>query len=165
MHKFTIMKKYSPIIILSIAIGAIIIYCMTSNQTISIGETTQKVVKKDSSMQEIALATPKIMNNSELKLIHGKGEFEIEKEAKEQQTFSFRNDSSSSVFIQIIPQNKLGNIRINQLISPNNEKDGPFGQEINYDLTEKGLYQIRIGESLMQGDTFEGKYTLKLQLK
>ena len=105
------------------------------------------------------------MNNSELKLIHGKGEFEIEKEAKEQQTFSFRNDSSSSVFIQIIPQNKLGNIRINQLISPNNEKDGPFGQEINYDLTEKGLYQIRIGESLMQGDPFEGKYTLKLQLK
>lgn len=159
------MKKYRPIIILSIAIGAIIIYCMTSNQTISIGETTQKVVKNDSSMQEIAFASPKIMNNSELTLIHGKGEFEIEKTAKEQQTFSFRNDSSSSVFIQIIPQNKLGNIRINQLISPNNEKDGPFGREINYDLNEKGLYQIRIGESLMQGDPFEGKYTLKLQLK
>ncbi|MDH0659976.1 hypothetical protein [Empedobacter sp. GD03865] len=159
------MKKYRPIIILSIAIGAIIIYCMTSNQTISIGETTQKVVKKDSSMQEIAFASPKIMNNSELKLIQGKGKFEIEKVAKEEQTFSFRNDSSSSVFIQIIPQDKLGNIRINQLISPNNEKDGPFGQEINYDLNEKGLYQIRIGESLMQGDPFEGKYTLKLQLK
>ncbi|MDH0673001.1 hypothetical protein N5D03_00345 [Empedobacter sp. GD03861] len=159
------MKKYSPIIILSIAIGAIIIYCMTKNEPLTMGDSVQKVIKKDSSFQEIAFASPKTMNNSELKLIHGKGEFEIEKEAKEQQTFSFRNDSSSSVFIQIIPKNKLGNIRINQLISPNNEKDGPFGREINYDLTEKGLYQIRIGESLMQGDSFEGKYTLKLQLK
>ncbi|MDH2206178.1 MULTISPECIES: hypothetical protein [Empedobacter] len=159
------MKKYSPIIILSIAIGAIIIYCMTKNEPLTMGDSVQKVIKKDSSFQEIAFASPKTMNNSELKLIHGKGEFEIEKEAKEQQTFSFRNDSSSSVFIQIIPKNKLGNIRINQLISPNNEKDGPFGREINYDLTEKGLYQIRIGESLMQGDPFEGKYTLKLQLK
>jgi len=143
------MKKYSPIIILSIAIGAIIIYCMTKNEPLTMGDSVQKVIKKDSSFQEIAFASPKTMNNSELKLIHGKGEFEIEKEAKEQQTFSFRNDSSSSVFIQIIPKNKLGNIRINQLISPNNEKDGPFGREINYDLTEKGLYQIRIGESLM----------------
>ena len=159
------MKKYSPIIILSIAIGAIIIYCMTKNEPLTMGDSVQKVIKKDSSFQEIAFASPKTMNNSELTLIHGKGEFEIEKEAKEQQTFSFRNDSSSSVFIQIIPKNKLGNIRINQLISPNNEKDGPFGREINYDLTEKGLYQIRIGESLMQGDPFEGKYTLKLQLK
>ncbi|WP_291094845.1 hypothetical protein [Empedobacter sp. UBA6745] len=159
------MKKYSPIIILSIAIGAIIIYCMTKNEPLTMGDSVQKVIKKDSSFQEIAFASPKTMNNSELKLIQGKGKFEIEKVAKEEQTFSFRNDSSSSVFIQIIPQDKLGNIRINQLISPNNEKDGPFGQEINYDLNEKGLYQIRIGESLMQGDPFEGKYTLKLQLK
>lgn len=159
------MKKYSPIIILSIAIGAILIYCMTKNEPLTMGDSVQKVIKKDSSFQEIAFASPKIMNNSELKLIQGKGKFEIEKVAKEEQTFSFRNDSSSSVFIQIIPQDKLGNIRINQLISPNNEKDGPFGREINYDLTEKGLYQIRIGESLMQGDPFEGKYTLKLQLK
>lgn len=159
------MKKYNPIIILTIAIGAILIYCITRNKSLIIGVSVQKEIKKDSSIQEIAFASPKIMNNSELKLIQGKGKFEIEKVAKEDQTFSFRNDSSSSVFIQIIPQNKLGNIRINQLISPNNEKDGPFGQEINYDLNEKGLYQIRIGESLMQGDPFEGKYTLKLQLK
>ena len=67
--------------------------------------------------------------------------------------------------MKIIPQNNQANIRINQIISPNNESDGPFGKEINYDLTEKGLYQIRIGESLMQGDPFEGNYTLKLQLK
>ena len=159
------MKKYNPIIILTIAISAIIIYCITRNKSLIIGDSVQEEIKKDSSIQEVALVLPKIMNNSELKLIQGKGKFEIEKVAKEQQTFSFRNDSSSSVSIQIIPQNKLGNIRINQLISPNNEKDGPFGQEINYDLTEKGLYQIRIGESLMQGDPFEGKYTLILQLK
>lgn len=159
------MKKYNPIIILTIAISAIIIYCITRNKSLIIGDSVKEEIKKDSSIQEVALALPKIMNNSELKLIQGKGKFEIEKVAKEQQTFSFRNDSSSSVSIQIIPQNKLGNIRINQLISPNNEKDGPFGQEINYDLTEKGLYQIRIGESLMQGDPFEGKYTLILQLK
>ncbi|WP_413531522.1 hypothetical protein [Empedobacter brevis] len=159
------MKKYSPIIILSVAIGAIIIYCINRDKPFISGNFHQKEIKKDSSFQEIALASPKQINNTELKLIQGKGSFEIKKEAKEQQTFSFRNDSSSAVFIQIIPQNKNGNIRINQLISPSDKKDGPFGQEINYKLTEKGLYQIRIGESLMQGDPFEGKYTLKLQLK
>ncbi len=116
-------------------------------------------------MLEIADSSPKISTHSELNLINGKGEFEIVKLAKEQQTFSFRNDSSTSVSIQIIPQNRLTNVRINQIISPNNETDGPFGKELNYELTEKGLYQIRIGESLMQGDPFEGKYTLKLQLK
>ena len=159
------MKKYRPIIILSIAIGAIIIYCMTSNQTISIGETTQKVVKKDSSMQEIAFASPKIMNNSELTLIHGKGEFEIEKTAKEQQTFSFRNNDSKQVFIKLTSINDTANLRINQIISPTNKSDGPFDRDLVYHLSEKGLYQIKIGENLMQGDPFRGKYTLKLQLK
>ncbi|WP_312311470.1 hypothetical protein [Empedobacter brevis] len=159
------MKKYRPIIILSIAIGAIFIYCITKSQTITIGEVRQKSVVNHSPMREIADSSPKISTHSELNLINGKGEFEIVKLAKEQQTFSFRNDSSTSVSIQIIPQNRLANVRINQIISPNNETDGPFGKELNYELTEKGLYQIRIGESLMQGDPFEGKYTLKLQLK
>lgn len=159
------MKKYKPIIILSIAIGAIFIYCMTNNKPITMGEVTNKEIRKDSSVKEIALATPVIYNNSELKLINGQGEFEIEKFAKEDQMFSFRNDSSKFVSIQLIPQNNQANIRINQIVSPNNNSDGPFGREINYDLTEKGLYQIKIGESLMQGDPFEGKYTLKLQLK
>ncbi|MGV0753343.1 hypothetical protein [Empedobacter brevis] len=161
------MKKYRPIIILSIAIGAIFIYCITKNETITIGEgeVKQKSVVNHSPMREIADSSPKISTHSELNLINGKGEFEIVKLAKEQQTFSFRNDSSTSVSIQIIPQNRLTNVRINQIISPNNETDGPFGKELNYELTEKGLYQIRIGESLMQGDPFEGKYTLKLQLK
>ena len=49
------MKKYSPIIILSIAIGAIIIYCMTKNEPLTMGDSVQKVIKKDSSFQEIAL--------------------------------------------------------------------------------------------------------------
>lgn len=159
------MKKYTPIILLSIAIGAIVFYCLTINNPIVIGDSNQKEIRNDSSTKEIALTTYKISNNSELKLANGQGEFEIEKLAKESQTFSFRNDSSKSVSIQIIPQNNQANIRINQMISPNNESDGPFGKELNYNLTEKGLYQIRIGESLMQGEPFEGKYTLKLQLK
>ena len=85
--------------IIVIAIGAILIYCITRNKSLIIGGSVQKEIKKDSSIQEIAFASPKIMNNSELKLIQGKGKFEIEKVAKEEQTFSFRNDSSSSVFI------------------------------------------------------------------
>ncbi|MDM1521766.1 hypothetical protein NZD85_10700 [Empedobacter stercoris] len=159
------MKKYTPIILLSLAIAAIVFYCMTKNEPIKVGQPVQKEGKNSSFVKEIALRIPEISDHSELKLMNGKGDFEIEKHANENQIFSFRNDSSQSVFIQIIPQNNQANIRINQIISPNNESDGPFGKEINYDLTEKGLYQIRIGESLMQGDPFEGNYTLKLQLK
>ncbi|MFV0143946.1 hypothetical protein OBJ68_03455 [Empedobacter falsenii] len=159
------MKKYTPIILLSLAIAAIVFNSMTKNESIKVGQSAQKELKNSSFVKEIALRIPEISDHSELKLMNGKGDFETEKHANENQIFSFRNDSSQSVFIQIIPQNNQANIRINQIISPNNESDGPFGKEINYDLTEKGLYQIRIGESLMQGDPFEGNYTLKLQLK
>ena len=47
------MKKYNPIIILTIAIGAILIYCITRNKSLIIGGSVQKEIKKDSSMQEI----------------------------------------------------------------------------------------------------------------
>ena len=40
------MKKYNPIIILTIAIGAILIYCITRNKSLIIGGSVQKEIKK-----------------------------------------------------------------------------------------------------------------------
>ena len=87
------MKKYTPIILLSLAIAAIVFYSMTKNEPIKVGQSAQKELKNSSFVKEIALRIPEISDHSELKLMNGKGDFEIDKHANENQIFSFRNDS------------------------------------------------------------------------
>ena len=153
------MKKYIPLLILIIAIIAILSYCLKNSNAINL-PIDEEITNK------VPVQFPiQIENNSILNFINGKGEYTTIKKGKEEQTFSFRNNSAKQVEIEIIPENDSANLRINQIILPNGESDGQFGRKLLYDLKEKGLYQIKIGESLMQGEPFEGKYTLKLQLK
>ena len=153
------MKKYIPLLILTIAIAAILFFTLKNSNALNMpiaNEITKKVPVK---------FPIKIENNSTLNFIEGKGEYIVVKKAKEVQSFSFRNDSAKTVTIEIIPDKDSANLRINQITFPNNESDGPFGTKTTLNLAGKGSYQIQIGESLMQGDPFEEKYTLKLQLK
>ena len=162
--KITTMKKYIPVLILSITIAILFTYCKITNRADK-QENTIAVTDNISATQNNATLPLSLKNNTELKLVNGKGEFLLDKNTKEQQTYSFRNDNSKEVFIELIPANDTANLRINQIISPTNKSDGPFGRDLVYNLSEKGVYQIKIGENLMQGDPFRGKYTLKLQLK
>ena len=63
----------------------------------------------------------------------------------------------------IKPENAEMNIRFNQIKLPNGEFDGPFGQEINYDVKEKGEVWLLIGKSLMASGKAKGKFTISLK--
>ncbi|MCC8145848.1 MAG: hypothetical protein LIO93_05280 [Bacteroidales bacterium] len=58
-----------------------------------------------------------------------------------------------------------GNIRFNQIVSPTGQADGPFGQDIEYDLNETGAWKLIIGGSLMQGDSYNGDFTVTLSVE
>lgn len=57
-----------------------------------------------------------------------------------------------------------GNVRIAQLFTPDNNADGPFGQDLEYDLKEPGQYRLVISENQMAGDPYDGPFTLELSL-
>ncbi|WP_270086968.1 hypothetical protein [Sphingobacterium sp. SYP-B4668] len=85
--------------------------------------------------------------------------------ARVKDTFSFINDAYSKVSIQVSPvHDSIGNIRINNIIMPDNQTDGPFGRQMVYPLQQRGRYRIVVGESQMQGDAFEGDYRISIQL-
>jgi hypothetical protein len=153
------MKKYIPLLFITIAIAIIVFYCLKGGNALNM-PIANEITK------QVPVEFPiNIENNSTLNVIDGRGEYIVSKKAGENQVFNFRNDTDKTVTIEVIPEKAASNLRINKIIFPNNESDGPFGQTLTYNLRGKGLYQIEIGESLMQGEPFEGKYTLKLQLK
>jgi hypothetical protein len=62
----------------------------------------------------------------------------------------------------ILPADGTGNVRFSQITMPNGDTDGPFGRDISYDLTAKGTYTLSLGESLMQGDPYDGNFIVEL---
>lgn len=121
------MKKYIPLLILIIAIIAILSYCLKNSNAINL-PIDEEITNK------VPVQFPiQIENNSILNFINGKGEYTTIKKGKEEQTFSFRNNSAKQVEIEIIPENDSANLRINQIILPNGESDGPFGRKLLYD--------------------------------
>ena len=91
------MKKYIPVLILSITIAILFTYCKITNRADK-QENTIAVTDNISATQNSATLPLSLKNNTELKLVNGKGEFLLDKSTKEQQTYSFRNDNSKEVF-------------------------------------------------------------------
>lgn len=87
-----------------------------------------------------------------------------------------RKDSMKTVIVEFNPgdstwlhgwlssKDSIANIRFDQIIMPDSTMDGPFGREIEYKLTQRGTYQLSIGESLMAGDPWAGVFLLRIQL-
>jgi hypothetical protein len=56
------------------------------------------------------------------------------------------------------------NIRFNQIVMPNGQSDGPFGQQFEYNLPQPGVYKIKIGHNLMAEDAYVGDFILYLTI-
>ena len=65
----------------------------------------------------------------------------------------------------ILPEDSAANIRINQIFTPSGKADGPFGREVKRRLQEQGTYKLIIGENLMQGDEWKGKFKLTVKVE
>jgi hypothetical protein len=57
------------------------------------------------------------------------------------------------------------NIRFNQIVMPNGQSDGPFGQQLEYNLSQLGVYKIKIGHNLMAEDAYVGDFVLYLTIQ
>lgn len=77
----------------------------------------------------------------------------------------FKNEDSGNLKANIIPTTGKGNIRFNQIISPDNTSDGPFGMDLDIPLTQKGNYILVIGHSQMADNPFWGKFQVQLETK
>ncbi len=69
------------------------------------------------------------------------------------------------IWVKIETDSAPANIRVNQIISPSNEADGPFGNEMSYALKEDGAWKFIVGESLMVGEDYVGEYRVRIAVK
>ena len=74
-----------------------------------------------------------------------------------------KNFKDKKIVGKITPQNSDMNIRFNQIKLPNGDFDGPFGQEINYNVKENGEVWLLIGKILMASGNAKGKFTINLK--
>jgi len=86
----------------------------------------------------------------------------LHKISKVSDTISFDSKDFKQLNAEL-HSDKPGNIRFNMIILPDNNSDGPFGRDIQYTLDKKGDYKLIVGESLMQGDPFDGNYTIRFK--
>ncbi|MBX9809305.1 hypothetical protein K2X92_02885 [Candidatus Gracilibacteria bacterium] len=63
------------------------------------------------------------------------------------------------------PDDTMANIRITQIVLPDQKSDGPFGRDLKYTLTQTGKYILIIGENKMAEGPWSGQVELKLTLK
>ena len=64
-----------------------------------------------------------------------------------------------------MPDDKAANIRFTQIAKPDQTFDGPFGRELSYSVKKPGRYALIIGQNLMAGDPWDGKFRLKVWVK
>ncbi|MGX1752116.1 hypothetical protein [Sphingobacterium sp. NPDC055346] len=86
----------------------------------------------------------------------------LHKMSKISDTISFDSKDFKQIDAEL-HSDKPGNIRFNLIVLPDNNTDGPFGKDVQYNLDKKGTYKLVIGESLMQGDPFDGHYTIRFK--
>jgi hypothetical protein len=76
----------------------------------------------------------------------------------------FETDEIGRLKASIKPITGKGNIRFNQIIFPDNTADGPFGMDLEQELTQTGKHLLIIGHSLMADSPYIGNFTIKLQI-
>lgn len=75
----------------------------------------------------------------------------------------FKNEEPAELTAEIVPAAGKGNIRFNQIISPDKSSDGPFGMDLKINLEQKGNYILVIGHSQMADNPYQGKFNVKLK--
>jgi len=79
-------------------------------------------------------------------------------------TYSFKISTMGKLVGKIKVDTQPANIRFNQIVTPNGQSDGPFGQDIEYTLTQKGIYKLLIGHSLMAENAYVGHFQVSITL-
>lgn len=83
---------------------------------------------------------------------------------RQQLILKIENFSGPQISASVVPENKMMNIRISQIRTPDGEWDGPFGRSLeNYPVEGKGEILLRIGKSLMASGEASGTFTVEVE--
>ncbi|OPB91143.1 hypothetical protein BAS09_13095 [Elizabethkingia ursingii] len=74
-----------------------------------------------------------------------------------------KNAGNIKITGKITSESGNQNIRFNNVELNNQSIDGPFGQNIEYNLNQKGDYNLVIGKSLMADGSQKGKFSVQLK--
>ena len=74
-----------------------------------------------------------------------------------------KNAGNMKITGKITSESGNQNIRFNNVELNNQNIDGPFGQDIEYNLNQKGDYSLVIGKSLMADGSQKGKFSVQLK--
>ena len=74
-----------------------------------------------------------------------------------------KNVKKSSISVTIHTNDKNRNLRINQIILPDNSSDGPFSKTMKFKTSKKGIYKIVVGKNLMAEGKLTGNFNLSVE--
>ncbi len=111
-----------------------------------------------------AVITPTEDGIVELALTDGHAEATIRHEKGKTVYIVFQADGFTTLHGQLTSEDTAANIRFAQIIMPGGTADGPFGNRIDYKLTN-GMYQLAVNENIMAGDPWEGIFKITVDLK
>lgn len=80
-----------------------------------------------------------------------------------QMIIKIKNFKGTKIIGKVTSTNPQLNIRFNQIRMANGEFDGPFGEDLNYDIKEKGEIWLIIDKNLMASGENAGKFTVSLK--
>lgn len=137
--------------------------CNTPNTKSSDGNTAGDSVitsAVDSSKQTKILDKDSI----NLTLTSGSAQQEATMEKGRHIVFSFETKQLGKLSASVKANEPNGNVRIAQIFMPDNSADGPFGQDMEYNLKEPGIYRIVVSENQMAGNPYNGPFTIKINV-
>lgn len=135
---------------------------LTMAGVVSCGQRTDKNRNTERANAETMHSRTAEQDTISLDLTDGYATSQMHKDSMQTLWFRFASPGSEKLFGRITLPAKDGNVRFNQIVMPGGKADGPFGRDITYTLADSGTYLLSVGESLMQGDPYDGNFTVEL---
>jgi len=80
-------------------------------------------------------------------------------------SYIFEVSKGQKLNASVKPKTGEGNIRIAQIIDPSGKADGPFDDQMTYNLNESGDWKLVLSENMMSGEPWAGEYLLTIEIK
>lgn len=150
--------------ILFAAITIFIVICGCNNTPKVTNRQELAVTQENDSVKLHRIVLPNDSGVVFIDFTNGKVKEKIRKDSNQTIILEFNPGDSTKLSAFLSSKDSLANVRFSQIIMPDSTADGPFGREIEYDLTQKGTYKLLIHENMMAGDPWAGVFMVKAKL-
>jgi hypothetical protein len=156
------MKTIHYFFILPLCLVVLIMACNQSNNKSEdvVTADTSKTLSTDS-LKDVEITD---RDSISLDLKDGNAQQEALMAQGKRVVFSFETKILGKLSATVKAAQPNGNVRIAQIFMPDNSADGPFGQDMEYNLKEPGMYRIVVSENQMAGNPYNGPFTITVKI-